>query len=173
MLYTLVVVLDVSRCVCIFITSTGVFTYGNGRVFILYVYEERERDAIRRRECLSGYRSSPRGGPPIWENSIHFLPSDSYYSFFFCFLFFLDFLRLWKFHNWKHFLHPSVLGCLRNSIFLHFDIIIIMVSFNNALSTYLFMHVVVSILGYRYQTDRLAYRKAIPIVIYVQKTGVL
>lgn len=40
MLCTLVVVLDVSRCVCIFITSTGFFTYGNGRVYC--TYEERE-----------------------------------------------------------------------------------------------------------------------------------
>jgi hypothetical protein len=59
MLCTLVVVLDVSRCVCIFITSTGFFTYGNGRVYCTY----EERYAIRRRECLSGYRSSPRGTP--------------------------------------------------------------------------------------------------------------
>jgi hypothetical protein len=84
MLCTLVVVLDVSRCVCIFITSTGLFTYGNGRVYIVRT----KRDMLFAEESVSVAIDQVREGPPIWENSIHFLPSDSYYSFF-CFLDFL------------------------------------------------------------------------------------
>lgn len=42
-----------------------------------------KRDMLFAEESVSVAIDQVREGPPIWENSIHFLPSDSYYSFFF------------------------------------------------------------------------------------------